>query len=454
MVQSNLTESSLVLTLVKRGIDMIRNYLLIISFVLSSSSSTFLAASRSFPKLFNNPFKQLVNSPPIAVDDSISIKPFQEKAVDVLSNDYDRDGHSLRIISLSEQNPRKKKTKGVKQRISSMGCQAHISASKLKILLSCSDSYPYGRKLFYTIADERGTTSSARLYYKITEVEKKCIKPKIQPVSLLAKDDIGKTYLNQSIILDVLANDKYSRRLRRNRANHKIIKISNISGGIAELVSNNRKIKVTPAVDSRKPVTFSYMIGTETNNSTANVKVLVRDYSAKDDIGKTYLNQSIILDVLKNDNVDYRNHKISKISDISGGIVELVSNSRKIKVTPAVDSRKPITFSYTIGTKKNKSTANVKVLVHEIIAKDDIGTTNMNQSIILDVLKNDTVDYRSRKIIKISNISGGIADLVSDNRKIKVTPAVDSLKPVTFSYTIGTKNNKSTADVKVLITEL
>ena len=371
MDQSNLTELSLVLTLIKRGIDMIRNYLLITAFVLISSSSTFLAASRSLPKLFDNPFKQLVNNPPIAVGDSISIKPFQEKAVDVLSNDYDRDGHSLRIISLSEQNPRKKKTKGVKQRISSMGCQAHISASKLKILLSCSDSYPYGRKLFYTIADERGATSSARLYYKITKVEKKYIKPKIQPVSLVADDDIGKTYLNQSIILDVLKNDKVDYR------NRKIIKISNISGGIADLVSNNRKIKVTPAVNSRKPVTFSYTIGTKKNSSTANVKVLVRELMAKDDVATTNINQSIILDVLKNDKVDYRNRKIIKISNIIGGIVDLVSNNRKIKVTPAVDSRKSVTFSYTIGTKKNNSTADVKVSINsDSVRADNLATSH------------------------------------------------------------------------------
>lgn len=79
-----------------------------------------------------------------------------------------------------------------------MGCQAQISESKLKILLSCSDSYSYGRKLFYTIADERGCTNSARLLIKKVSKRRIKPKPKIQLVNVrdrkLFKSWLSRTY--------------------------------------------------------------------------------------------------------------------------------------------------------------------------------------------------------------------------------------------------------------------
>lgn len=364
MDQTNLTESSLILTFIKRGIDMIRNCLLIISFVLISNSTTLFAASRNFPELFDNPFKQLVNNPPIAVDDSILIKPFQEMAVDVLSNDYDPDRHSLRIISLSEQDPRKKlrskkhekskitsffsknkKAEVVKQRISFKGCKAHISASNLKILLTCSGGHPRSRKLFYTVVDERGASSSAKLLIKSPKVEKRYIKPEVKPVQLVATDDIATTNINQSIILDVLKNDKVDYR------NRKIIKISNISGGIADLVSNNRKIKVTPAVDSRKPVTFSYTIGTKNNKSTAYVKVLINSAPvANDDIATTNMNESITVNVLANDSdAGSKPLTVVNVFDVNGGEAKIVGSSRAIKVIPTKNAFSPVTLKYSIS---------------------------------------------------------------------------------------------------------
>jgi len=155
--------------------------------------------------------------------------------------------------------------------------------------------------------------------------------------------------------------------------------------------------------------------------------------------------------------VDYRNRKIIKISNIKGGIADLVSNNRKIKVTPDVDSRKSVTFSYTIGTKKNKSTADVKVLINSaLVANDDTASTNVNESITVNVLANDTgANSKLLTVVNVFDANGGEAKIVRASRAIKVTPYKNAFSPVRLKYSISDNRGEiATAKLVVYIRKL
>ena len=75
------------------------------------------------------------------------------------------------------------------------------------------------------------------------------------------------------------------------------------------------------------------------------------------------------------------------------------------------------------------------------IASNDTASTNINQSITVDVLANDTdADNDLLTITNVSHVSNGSASIVSGSSAILVTPSYDSTQPVTLTYTISDGN--------------
>ena len=85
--------------------------------------------------------------------------------------------------------------------------------------------------------------------------------------------------------------------------------------------------------------------------------------------------------------------------------------------------------------------------------KDDTAKVAFNQSAVLDVLANDKFPInRLFKIIHLSNINGGSADIIRGGTQIKITPEFNSSDPVTLTYTVSDgKGLKATAKVSVII---
>ena len=74
-------------------------------------------------------------------------------------------------------------------------------------------------------------------------------------------------------------------------------------------------------------------------------------------------------------------------------------------------------------------------------ASNDMASTNVNQSITVYVLANDSdADNDLVTITDLSTVSNGSASLVSGSAAILVTPSYDSTLPVTFTYTISDGN--------------
>ena len=75
------------------------------------------------------------------------------------------------------------------------------------------------------------------------------------------------------------------------------------------------------------------------------------------------------------------------------------------------------------------------------VARNDEAVTPFNTAITLNVLSNDTdTDADELSIVSISAVSGGSAQISSDNKFIVVVPAQGSSIPVSFSYTISDGN--------------
>ena len=87
--------------------------------------------------------------------------------------------------------------------------------------------------------------------------------------------------------------------------------------------------------------------------------------------------------------------------------------------------------------------------------KNDVATVPFNQSVVVDVLANDQLpNNKSFRIIHLSNISSGKADLILNGTKVKVTPQLNSKIPVTFSYTVSDGDViRETAKVFILVTD-
>ena len=86
---------------------------------------------------------------------------------------------------------------------------------------------------------------------------------------------------------------------------------------------------------------------------------------ANNDIFLVGFNKSVVIDVLSNDQYkELDSIKIYHVSDIANGNIELISNNRQIRVTPAHDSVRPIKFKYSISDDEdNRSSASVMVFV-------------------------------------------------------------------------------------------
>ena len=164
------------------------------------------------------------------------------------------------------------------------------------------------------------------------------------------------------------------------------------------------------------------------------------------------------LDVLSND-IDIDNDSLSlvSVSLVNNGYASVDSISNTVRVTPFAHSEKSVSFVYTAtdgngGYSMGSVVAQITPVNDAPVAKDDVANTQIDTSVIIDVLDNDDeVDEGdSLSIVGIRDEVGGSA--VIQNDSILVTPDANSYQPISFVYEISDKSNAlSTASVNVSI---
>ena len=167
---------------------------------------------------------------------------------------------------------------------------------------------------------------------------------------------------------------------------------------------------------------------------------------ANDDTFSMGVNSSLNMGLLANDSNAHR-LILRSVSQPSNGSVSITSDFRTVLYTPNWSYMGSDTFVYEVYDPVTSQIAEALVNVSitaanaSPIASNDTANTNINQSITVDVLANDTdADNDLLTITDLSTVSNGSASIVSGSSAILVTPSNDSTLPVTFAYTISDGN--------------
>nr|WP_256368363.1 Ig-like domain-containing protein [Mangrovicoccus sp. HB161399] len=190
---------------------------------------------------------------------------------------------------------------------------------------------------------------------------------------------------------------------------------------------------------------------------------------AVDDSASTVMGTEVVIDVLANDQATEGDaFAITAVGAPGNGTAEIDTNDPSdpaddlIRYIPAVGFVGTDSFTYSITDDDGTSTATVSVTVDypvgeaPPVAADDSAGTDINTSVLIDVLANDTdADGEIFEITAIGPASagqatlddGGTADPSDD--QILYVPATDFLGTATFTYEITGDDGTSSATVSV-----
>lgn len=190
---------------------------------------------------------------------------------------------------------------------------------------------------------------------------------------------------------------------------------------------------------------------------------------ALNDVATTDEDNSVIIDVLSNDsgvdgNLDPSTVHVMK-NPLHGTITNIDTNEGTISYLPVENFYGEDLFTYTVrdelGTTSNIAQVNITVrsVNDQPIALDDEVTTNINNSVVINVLANDSdVDGEldSSTVIVINNPSNGsIVNIDTGNGYITYVPNNGFSGNDSFTYSVADNNNlrSNPANVNITINE-
>ncbi len=370
-----------------------------------------------------------VNDAPVAVDDSAKTDEDTSITIDVLANDSDVDGDALTI-------------------------ESHDQPANGTVTLNDDGTFSYtpnadfsGTDTFsYTVSDGNGGTSTATVTVVVVPVND-------GPV---AKDDEANVDEDNSITIDVLANDS-----DLDGDSLSVTDVSEPQHGTVT-INDDGTVSYTPTENYNGPDSFTYTISDGNGGTaTATVNVCVKPVNdgpkAEDDSVSTDEDTSITIDVLANDSdVDGDALTIESHGQPANGIVTLNADGT-FSYTPNADFNGTDSFSYTVSDGNGgTSTATVTVVVAPLndgpAAMDDQASVDEDASVTIDVLANDTdLDGDSLSVTDVSAPQHGTVT-INDDGTVRYTPAENYNGADSFTYTISDGNGgTSTATVNVCV---
>jgi|GEM_PF-2583537 len=308
-----------------------------------------------------------VNSPPIAVDDFVSTSQDTGVYIAVLDNDSDADGDELGIVSLS----------------GAVNGSAEIIGSE--VLFTPESGFTGLALVNYTINDSDGNTASAVIGIEV-------VAPMGVNQAPVALDDSVALVPGSSVLLDVLANDT--------DADGDPLYISNLinaANGVQASIEDE-KIRISLNKANTGQASISYRISdglAESNLANIAIVATIENQSpqANDDSAETEKGRALSIDVLANDtDPDNDIVTLTSILDVSSGTAQIMLG--EVLYTPTAEFVGTAVVRYEISDPAGlKSHANLTVTVLDNtlpIAVDDSGTTRVNRTLLIDVLKNDS----------------------------------------------------------------
>ncbi len=278
-------------------------------------------------------------------------------------------------------------------------------------------------------------------------------------IAPIAQADSANVNNNASVSINVLDNDSDSE-----GDTLSVNAVTQASNGNVTYTATN--VSYTPSANFVGEDSFTYSIddgygGTATATVTVTVNSIATNNSpvANNDSATVNNTSSVTIDVLANDNdADNDSLTISNVTQATNGSVSIVNN--RIEYTPNANFVGSDNFDYSIEDGNGgTATATVIVTVTEVatdnnapIAKRDRSRVAAGQSIVIDVLKNDT-DQDADPLSIVSVTQGNKGTVTIENNQL-VYIATGQHGSDNFNYTISDgKGGTDTARVTVFITK-
>lgn len=359
-----------------------------------------------------------VNDAPVAQDDQLEAVAGQTTSLNVLANDSDVDGDSLRIIQAQADN-------------------GDVSIhDDVELLYTPPGSFTGTANVQYTITDSQGATSQATAFVSVNQ-------PSPPPD---ARDDEAATDEDTPVTISVLSNDLGENlRISQATAEH----------GAATINSNNT-VTFSPARDFNGQAIVNYTISNSGGSDSARVLVSVRAVNdppiAVNDDFDTDEDQSITFNVLLNDS-DVEGDKLTVTNVTADHGTTSINSDSTITYEPAPDFNGTAQFSYTVSDGKDSAGATIIVRVKAVndnpVAQNDSYTISEDTQARFTPLDNDSdVDKDSVSISQATAAVGTVS--ISDGTTLIYTPKLNHSGTDSISYTI-TDNNGGTAQATVTV---
>ena len=373
------------------------------------------------------PVQFVINVPPQAADDSVTVLEDESITVDVLANDSNPGGAAPTIDSVGSAN------------------NGMVDIVDGKIVYTPDENFNGDDSFTYTIVDEFDVTAEATVDVRVTAVND----------DPFADDDEGFIDKNESVRVSVLANDS--------DVDGDFLSVESIAEGAGNgtVTIDGDEIVYTPVTDFVGTDSFTYTVTDGNGGSdTATVNITVNETNVDpvggDDTATVDEDGSVSIAVLDNDtDGDDDDLSIGNFTLASNGSVTQTGDA--LVYTPNANFNGSDSFTYQVDDGKggtDLATVNVTVtpVNDEPVAVDDSASVNQDGSVEIDVLDNDSdVDGDT-----ITLAAGG---LVAANGTVAVTAGGLTYTPNagfsgldSFSYTVEDGNGGTdiaTVDIAV-----
>jgi CSLREA domain-containing protein len=363
----------------------------------------------------------VVDTPPVAADDSASTAEDAAVAVDVLTNDSDVDGDPLTVESVTQ------------------GSHGLVATDGATVTYTPDVDWHGTDTFSYTVTD--GTaTDIGTVTVTVTPVN--------DPPAVV--DDAITTVEDTPVTLSVLGNDA--------DVDGDPLTVDAVTqGSHGSVATDGVTVTYTPDPDWNGTDTFSYTVTDGTATDTATVTVAVGPVNdppvAVDDAASTAEDAAVGVDVLANDS-DVDGDSLTVESVTQGAHGSVTTDGATVTYTPDPDWSGTDTFSYTVtdGTATDIGTVTVTVTpVNDApAAADDAITTVEDTPVTLSVLGNDG-DLDGDPLTVQSVTQGAHGVVTTDGTTVTYTPDPDWSGTDTFSYTVsdGTATDIGTVTLTV-----
>ena len=185
---------------------------------------------------------------------------------------------------------------------------------------------------------------------------------------------------------------------------------------------------------------------------------------ASDDMATTVQDQSVMIDVLANDeDADGEQLTVTAVTQGDDGTVAISPNGATVTYTPNAGFTGSDDFTYTVSDGTDTAMGMVTVTVtappppanNAPVAMDDEADTDEGESVMISVLANDTdADGDTLTVTMATDPSYGDADVADDGMSITYTPDADFDGEDQFMYTVSDgEGGTDTATVMVDVME-